>query len=380
MRIDLEILKSVYFQLLESNMGNSPALRNHLNNESFWSDFNTILLDENNTTKELEAFLISYEFENKGNLLVLVNQLKNEYFSCLATEYCRGETNPSVTHLISSENSQFLAEMRFQKELQIAITKSERARLKSLIAESTEMDTEEPSVKKTTNVPVYASREGNGANSNQILKQWNPEIPRKVPWTFILSALAACFAGLFIWFGAKMYLQPKGSDFTSTRIDSQKVERIDSGKFAKIESKKVDFSVVNEKGIGFGDAGKANNVNVTVKDLMPRIQSIQDYLVQSANDGSAGETRKEATAELRSLLNLASSYLFDGTTLYLYSNSIATDGRVIIITSANEYFLKDGKNYYNLRRSAQPLNFKKVSDRELKEKLDKIVFDNDQMK
>ncbi len=72
---------------------------------------------------------------------------------------------------------------------------------------------------------------------------------------------------------------------------------------------------------------------------------------------------------------MSGSYLFDGKTLHLFTPLDTHIENNIIKTDGGKFYLKEGKNYFQFKKTVEPLKLNRVTDKELIENLERIVFD-----
>lgn len=397
---DIEILKSLFLPEIEELYPVAPDLKTSVQQEAFWSYINVILFD----SKEIVSFLQSYKIGKSDYIISQFEQLRKEYVASLASEFCNGETNPTVELLLKSQYKPFIDEVTFQKELKQAVIITEREKLKkrlSLMDEATSFEITDSeitsafqllekknkyeSLKKKmkewdkTERPAYANNENiyfqlNEPKVNYIPSKKNSKI---IPLSFTKYAVAACFIGAMAWIGIKFYNnQPKENILAKNNSDSLKAVQV-KPEFAKVEMTQYVLPIVNETGLGFGKTAKIEKINIAIQDVTPRIVSIEAFLNTPKIDTSERTLRTNAAEELESLKKLSTSYIFDGVTLHLFRTIDAHVQNIIIKTSDKEYYFKAGDSFYYLININKQEEFKKVTDEVLIDKLERIVFDNE---
>ncbi len=423
MRSDLEILKSLYQPILEEISVQAPALKGSLNNEEFWDYFNELILDVKHTGNELTNLLHSYKVAKAEYYTNQLEQIRAEYLSLLAIGYIRGNNTPTTELLIKTQFAPFLEELAFQKDIIITVTISERSRLKnyfSIIDEVINFD--------IANEEITAAFKGlNKKNERNSLKRQFNELEKgeelvykedsrsmslveeptttygqteklAVPFekrktktislSFLKYAAAACFIGAMVWIGVKFY--DTGSTRDNTEVAKIDVPAVPDAKikpaFAEVEVTENIIPLQTETGMGFADVGSIKKLPIVIQNVMPRIQSIEDYLNKPQTCTSETTLRdtlveviKEQTGaveELELLLRLSKSYIFDGEKLQLFQTFNAHVQNSVIKTADKKYYLMSGNNFYQLTISKQQQDLNKITDSQLIEKLERIVFDN----
>lgn len=413
MRSDLEILKNLYQPILEEISVQAPALKGSLNNEGFWDYFNKLILDVKHTGNELTNLLHSYKVAKADYYTNQLEQIRDEYLSLLATDYIAGNSNPTTELLIKTQYAPFIDELAFQEDIKAAITISERARLKNDLStideamnfeiadeeiaaafKGIEKQNERDDLKRKMKELARAEQpvieesgsrlfrlEGDGTSYSQSDKQdilTEASKRKTISLSFVKYAVAACFVGAMIWFGIKFY-------DAGSKVNNTEVAKIDSPTrpvtkakpvFAKVEWSENFIPMQTETGMGFADVGSAEKLPIIIQNVVPRIQSIEEYLEKPQTDTSETALRAIAKEELESLKTLSTSYIFDGHKLQLFQALDAQLQNSVIKTADKKYYLMSGDSFYQLTISTQQQNLNKITDSQLIEKLERIVFDN----
>lgn len=398
-RKDIEILKKLFSPAIEELSQFVPAWKQSVLEETFWDNLNLILFDNTKTSD----FLQEQGIAKADYFLDRFKDLRKEYISNLASEYCRGATNPTIERLIKNGYKLFIDEVSFQQNLKQAVTISEMEHLKKRLSlldaraafeigdkdiiaafglaqkknehevikgKMLEWDKNLASIGNVSNViPISNTTQSNQSSSE----------PRKktISLTFIRYAAAACFVGVMVWFGVKFYNQPKENNIVANKSDTLKISPTNPPRpeFAKVETATIAVPLVKETGIGFAKQQQEVKLNIVVEDVKPRIQSIERYLSNVANDTNQTEYRAAAIHELDSLKRLAVSYTFDGTALRLFASLDFHHRNAVVKTVDKQYFLTDGNNFYFVKSTPDPIKLTNVTDPILKEKLERLMFE-----
>ncbi len=132
-----------------------------------------------------------------------------------------------------------------------------------------------------------------------------PTVPKikakRISFSYFGYAAAACFMGIMVWIGIK-YSNERKTD-NNFAVNKQDTLRVVTPKleFAKVEVSQNTLPLLKESGIGFGNSGNSNKINIIVQNVGPRILSIQEFLNKPAIDTSLNQLRKDASEELLSL-------------------------------------------------------------------------------
>jgi hypothetical protein len=397
-RKDIEILKKLFSPVIEELSQLVPAWKQSVLEETFWDNLNLILFDNTKTSD----FLQKQGIPKADYFLDRFKELRKEYISNLANEYCSGATNPTVERLLNSGYKLFIDEVSFQQNIKQAVTISEMDHLKKKLSlldaraafeigdkdiiaafELAQKKNEHEAIKekmlawgKTT--PSLANKPNVIPinNTSQAHQRNSPPARKTISLTFIRYAAAACFVGVMVWIGVKFYNQPKENNIVAIKSDTLKTPPVASPKpqFAKVETATIAVPIVKETGIGFAQSQKEVKLKIVVEDVAPRIQSIERYLSNVANDTNQTEYRAAAIHELDSLKRLAVSYTFDGTALRLFASLDVHHKNAVVKTADKQYFLTDGNNFYFIKNTPEPLELIKSIDPAVKEKLERLIF------
>jgi len=398
-RKDIEILKKLFTPAIEELSQFAPAWKQSVLEETFWDNLNLILFDNSKTSD----FLQKQGIAKADYFLDRFKELRKEYISNLANEYCSGGTNPTIERLLNTGYKLFIDEVSFQQNLKMAVTISEMGQLKKKLSlldaraafeigdneifsafELTQKKNEHEAIKgKMLEWDKNFASIGNMSNvisiSNTTLSNQSSSARRKktISLTFIRYAAAACFVGVMVWIGVKIYNQPKENNIVANKSDTLKISPTTPPRpeFAKVETAAIAVPIVKETGIGFAQFQKEVKLKIVVEDVTPRIQSIEKYLSVIVNDTNQTAYRANAAHELDSLKRLTASYIFDGTALRLFASLDVHHKNAVIKTADKQYFLTDGNNFYFIKNTPKPLPLIKVTDSAMKEKLERLIFD-----
>lgn len=398
-RKDIEILKKLFSPAIEELSQFAPAWKQSVLEETFWDNLNLILFDNSKSSD----FMQKQGIPKADYFLDRFKELRKEYISNLASEYCSGATNPTIERLINTGYKLFIDEVSFQQNLKQAVTISEMGNLKKKLSlldaraafeirdkeivsafELAQKKNEHEAIKeKMLEWDKNLASVGNKSNvipiSNTTQSNQSSSEPRRktISLTFIRYAAAACFVGVMVWIGVKFYNQPKENNIVANKSDTLKISPTAPlrPEFAKVETATIAVPIVKETGIGFAKSQKEAKLNIVVEDLTPRLQSIERYLSNAASDTNQTEYRAAAIHELDSLKRLAASYTFDGSALWLFASPDVHRKNSIIKTADEQFFFTDGDKFYFIKNTPDPLKLTKVTDPVLKEKLERLMFD-----
>jgi len=398
-RKDIEILRKLFLPTIEELSELAPLWKQSIHEEAFWGHLNTILFDDRATSD----FLQELGVQEADRFRDRFSELRGEYISNLAGEYCSGATNPTIERLLSTSYKPFIDEVSFQRQLKQAITISELDHLKkklSLLDARAVFEIEDEEI-------ISAFELSQKKSGHDVIKakmiDWDKKIPshgnkpvvipitntsqspqespgpgrKAMPLTFITYAAAACFVGVMVWVGIQFYNQPIENNVIAHVPDTLKISpaAVLRPEFAHVEESATVVEVVKETGIGFATSQKKLKVNILIQDLAPRIQSIETYLNNAANDTTQAAFRAAAAHELDSLKQLVGSYTFDGASMQLFANRDSHGKNTIIKTADKQLYLTRGNDFYFIKNTPLPLKLTEITDNALKEKLERLIFE-----
>ena len=396
MRRDIEILKSLYLPEFEEMYSFAPDLKTSVQQEAFWDYFNTILFD----TIEIANFLYSYkvakaEHLKKNSILtkddnpldfIRFEQLKKEYISYLVSDYCNGETNPTIELFLKIQFKPFIEEVTFQKEIKQAIIITEHEKLKRKLSLMDDDAAFEIADNEITSAFQLLEKKNEYEKLKEKMKDLeNIEQPatisiakptKTILLSFLKYTLAACCIGALVWLIAFMMNGKKVSkydtfvnkiqDSLTKKIDTLKVLPTVSGKpiFAPIKRTEFNAPLFSEKGLD-------SKTYIVVDNLEPRILSLKHFL-NLCKDDSTLLNCNQANNELSQLIKVNNKYIFDEKYLNIFSS--VKHKPLIIKTVDQKYYLVLDGAYYYLLETKEPIKMDKVADTVLIERLKLIIF------
>jgi hypothetical protein len=292
MRRDIEILKSLYLPEIEEMYSFAPDLKTSIQQDAFWDHFNSILFD----AIKIADFFYSYkvaklEYIKKNSVLIKddnildfirFEQLKNEYISHLAADYCNGETNPTIELFLKIQFKPFIEEVTFQKEIKQAIIITEHYRLKrtltlmddaatfditdneitsafQLLEKKKEYENLKEKMKEWDTTNNFTEKETSKTNKKEnnkssIRSQW-----KTIPLMFLKFAAAACITSGVSFLGYHIYKNSKSgehifyhSSSNTQTIHNTNIAPSSKEKINQIDSSKESNSISGGKTINLG--------------------------------------------------------------------------------------------------------------------------------
>ena len=377
---DIEILKSLYLPEIEEIYPFAPGLKTSIQQDAFWDYFNTILFD----AKEIANFLYSYKVAKAEHFISRFEQLKKEYISYLASDYCNGEMNPTIELFLKIQFKPFIEEVTFQKEIKQAITITEHERLKKKLSLIDDAAAFEITDTEITSAFQLLEKKNEHEKLKEKMKEWDrigePVYSNKSPQhTFLkkiilIICLIGILVGLTIIFWPNQHKQSiKPKDYIPSRSEKDSVLK----KNDSLQLNKLPKSIVVEQIDRnefycpvFSEAGLDTKMYTVVDNLEPRINSLRNY-IKNCQEVEHSDCNK-AKKELGELLKMNRKYIFNERVLYIFYPF--KQRPLLIKTTDRNYYLRLKSNYFQLTQNSEPNTMNKLTDSLLIEKLNLIVY------
>lgn len=419
MKVAINIIKNLLLPKLkkDSNFDNIKM------NASFWETFARSLLDFEKDAKPIYAAIYGLELENAEKVISKLPVIYTAFIKELTENYVIGNEDAATNHLLHTKNATFEAEVHYFKNLEKAIKNVERKRLKSELPDSYEKLTFElpeediemaikkkgrEALKEKMNVwdeelveadAVMAETNYSKQSNLSVFPKKNvfenkalSPAPKVISLSWIKYAAAAC---ILITVGVFYFKSPESK--TAPSLDKI-IESIDNENDSVKIIKNPELIITNTLeelaytttvrkdtvlapigALGFAGTNNTNLIEISYKDASIMISKlnnkIKEEIINSKKTGNDSQVNALKT-QLRSVQIQQGKYEFDGKQLILYS-SPEKENRLLLTTDGKTHFLKSGNLYYKLQMTKTPLLLNKISDPDIIDQLDKIVFDND---
>lgn len=370
-------------------------------NIDFWETFATDLIDFEKDAIPVYAVIYSLELNNPEKIISKLDNVYHSFIKELAENYVLGYSSDIINTLLKSENSTFEKEIQFFHNLEKAIIKSERKRIKTALPNLYEELTFELSDTEIDNAIKKTSREDLKKKmirwDNDLMEEKSPTIKleqnntsKVISLYWVKYAVAACFVlGFGIWFytNQNQSIMPE-NNVVITPDKEETPDKTDVVTSIPVEAL-AEVTVVNnnstvlEDGMGM----TANSIRVIENNQKARkasivfaIEKYQKLLEKQFPADQVGfspikkelESRIEKLKEELNLLNEKEQrFLFDGKVLTLYVSTASKENRVLIYN--DNYYLAKDTVFYTLNTSSKSQSYVKVTDAELLTALDKIL-------
>lgn len=401
MKLAINVVQNLLLPVLEKD---SQFDVNKLN-LIFWETFTKGLLDFEKDAKPLYAAIYRLELDDPEKIISALENIYTSFIKALAEEYVLGNTAEVFENLLTAKNTLFEKQVHFFTNLEKAIKKVERSRIKTSLPIAFEKLTFE--LPENTIEAAIKKKEREALKEK--MKVWDEElsttehvsshplVSEKVTKLIQLSwpkyAAAACVVlGLGFW----IYIYQQQKVFTENDFANNQNKKTPSLAtavklemptitLAEIASVSKNYQVI-ENSLGFAP----NKIKVVENNQSPRITSIvnaiekyQKMLENEFSDNKVGygpiikkmnATILSLQEELALLKEREKRYTFDGNKLVLYVSTSAKENTVVLYEAT--YYLKKDADYFKLTITKQPKLYKKISDTNLINNLDDILSEN----
>jgi hypothetical protein len=400
MKKSIEIVKTLLIPKLEKDI----YFHRLTLKDAFWEYFTLSFLNYENDAKPAYKLIYALQLENPEIIFDKLPYIYSKLVKELAESYVLGEPSEAKDYLLKTNNITFAKEIDFLKTMQQAIKSVERKRIKAELPTSYERLSFELSETDLANATKKKGRE----DLKEKMKQWDEELKSKreptifyslgnetksvqkskvISLSWIKYAAAACIiitAGtLYFKFAqtdVNRFSQPTENTVVATdaKKDSTQPQKNTPVKegivLAEIETVSEKVIVQQSESIGFSSTEKPK-ITISYKDARQRIISLEKYIA------TLSSTKEPATlakykSELYYLKKSNDNYIFDGKILTLFSKFNPKQDAVLVTDDQN-YFLKKGNVYYNLKITKVSIPLEKVTNATTLELVEKITFENE---
>lgn len=400
MKLAIDIVQSLLLPKLEKD----ASFDINQTNIAFWETFTTAFFDFKKDPKPVYTAIYSLGLKDAEIIISKLDTVYNSFIKALAENHVLRINSEAIDYLIKSKNSTFEKEVNFFTDLQNAIKKVERKRIKEELPKSFDRIIFEITQDEMESVIRKKEREYLKEN----MKTWDKEISlsdntpvysisnnktiRVISSSFIKYAASVCInlsvSVQYFNFEAQYNFIPKDDkNVITTKIKEEPITtEIPLETLAEVATVSKKANVI-ESGLGY--VSKKNNIKIVEKNQKYRMVSIvtaiekyQKLLENEFSENKVGDIVKgkaleskisELQNELALLKERENYYIFDGKALVLYVSNFANENSIVLYETT--YYLKKGAEYFKLTVSEQPQLYEKESNTEVISTLDKIIFD-----
>lgn len=401
MKLAIDIVKKTLLPALEKD----PEFDASKLSTTYWATFTESLLDFKNDAKALYAAIYSLELSDPEKIISRLEDIHQSLIEELAENHVLGIHSKAIEYFLVSKNDIFEKEVLFLTNLEKAIKKVERKRIKQDLPKAFDRLTFELSVESIALAIKKKEREA----LREKMKTWDRELAiideapiqllndvketKIISLSWIKYAVAACFVlGVGVWFfnnqnqgeitENKMVKAPVKKDITSKSII---IPGIPSEALAEVTTVTNNATVI-ESGLGVA----SNTIKITENNQKARMLSIViaidkylQFLEKELTENKVGVSSRvneleskisSLQKELALLKEREKQYVFDGKALVLYVSNTSKENTIVLYEGT--YYLKKDADYFKLTVATAPQLYKKIIDTNLINNLDDILSEN----
>lgn len=399
MKLAIDIVQSLLLPKLEKD----ASFDANQTNIAFWETFTTALLDFEKDAKPVYAAIYSLGLKDDEKIISKLDTIYISLIKELAENHVLGISSEGIDYLINSKNSAFEKEVHFFTDLQNAITKVERKRIKKELPKAFDKLSftlsDDAIALAIKNKEREALKEKMNAWDEEFVKNEDTPVysvstkkePKVISLSWIKYVAAACIiltAGIMYFkFNTDTNLvQPDDTNVVTAPVKKDTTSKgtitpeIPSEALAEVSTVIKNVSVV-EGDLGFTPNKNKikiieNNQNARKVSIIKAIENYQKLLENESesNKVSYGLKIKELGSKINSLqkeLTLLKErekqYVFDGKALVLYVSTAAKENSIILYDDI--YYLKRDSDFYRLSVAEQSQNLIKLTDSVVTEEL-----------
>ncbi len=405
MKLAIDIVQSLLLPKLEKD----ASFDINQMNIAFWETFTTALLDFEKDTKPVYAAIYSLGLKDAEKIISKLDTVYISFIKELAENHVLGISSKAIDYLITSKNSTFEKEVHFFTDLQNAIKKVERKRIKMELPKtfdklSFEISDDAIALAITKKERETLKEKMNAWDKELVTSEESPvysvtakKETKVISLSWIKYAAAACIvltAGIMYFkFNTDTNLvQPGDTNVVTAPVKKDTTSKgtitaeIPPEALAEVATITKNAPVI-ESGSGF--ASKNNNIKIVENNQKARkisivtaIEKYRQLLENEFSENKVGDSSRikeletkinSLQKELALLKEREKQYFFDGKALVLYV--LNTDKENTIVLYGDNFYLKRDANYFRLTVAKQPQLYKKESNTEVISTLDKIIFD-----
>jgi hypothetical protein len=404
MKLAIDIVQSLLLPKLEKDV----SFDSNQTNLTFWKTFTNAFLDFEKDAKPIYAAIYSLGLKDAEKIISKLDTVYISFIKELAENHVLGISSEAIDYLISSKNSTFEKEVHFFTDLQNAITKVERKRIKRELPKtfdklSFEISDDAIALAITKKERETLKEKMNAWDKELVTSEESPvysvtakKETKVIPLSWIKYAAAACIvltAGIMYFkFNTDTNLvQPGDTNVVTAPVKKDSTStgtitaEIPSETLAEVATITKNASVI-ESGLGVA----SNTIKITENNQKARMVSIVTAIenYRKLLENEFAENKVSVNSRINELESKISSlqkewallkerekeYVFDGKSLILYVSTAANENYIILY--GDNYYLKRNSDFYKLTVATAPQLYKKISDTNLISNLDDILSEN----
>jgi hypothetical protein len=397
MKLAIDIVQSLLLPKLEKDANFDV----NQTNIAFWETITNALLDFEKDAKPVYAAIYSLGLKDAEKIISKLDTVYISFIKELAENHILGISSEAIDYLITSKNSTFEKEVHFFTNLQNAITKVERKRIKTELPKTFD----KLSFEISDNAIALAITKKEREALKEKMNSWDKELAvteetpvysvsakketKVISLSWIKYAAAACIvltAGIMYFkFNTDTNLvQPGDTNVVTAPVKEETITpEISTEALVEIATVTKNASVI-ESGLGF--ASKNNNIKIVENNQKARMLSIvtaiekyRQLLENEFSENKVGDSPRvkaleskirELQNELDLLKERENHYVFDGKALVLYVSNFAKENAIVLYE--DKYYLKRDADFFSLTITKRQQVNEKVIDGTLVEVLNNL--------
>ena len=397
MKLAIDIVQSLLLPKLEKD----ASFDANQTNIAFWETFTTTFLDFERDAKPVYAAIYSLGMKDAEKIISKLDTLYISLIKELAENHVLGISSEAIDYLITSKNSTFEKEVHFFTDLQNAITKVERKRIKTELPNafdklSFQLSDDAIALAITKKEREALKEKMNAWDEQLVTSEESPvysvstkKETKVISLSWIKHAAAACIvltAGImyFKFNTDNNLVQPGDTNVVTAPVKKETITpEIPSEALAEVATVTKNASVI-ESGLGF--ASKNNNIKIVENNQKARMLSIvtaiekyRQLLENEFSENKVGDSPRvkaleskirELQNELDLLKERENHYIFDGKALVLYVSNFAKENAIVLYE--DKYYLKRDADFFSLTITKRQQVNEKVIDGTLVEVLNNL--------
>ncbi|OYU83009.1 MAG: hypothetical protein CFE24_13195 [Flavobacterium sp. BFFFF2] len=396
MKLAIDIVQSLFLPKLEKD----THFDVNQTTSAFWKDLTAALLDFETNAKPAQDVINHLQLHDTERINAKLPSIYAAFIKELAENQVLGISSEAVDYLIASKNSTFKKEVQFYTDLEHAIKKVERKRMKAALPNSLDKLAFELNDELLNSAITKKSRDElkkKMAGWDQQLVETEETTPsalanknesKVIYFGWVKYAAAACLVlGLGIWFFQHQQagFTPENNVVTTPPKDTTKGAQIPEfpiEALADITTVTKKAAVV-ESGLGYAPTKQTikiveYNQKARMTSIVAAIEKHRQLLEKQFGDHNTlklVESKIHALQnELALLKERENQYVFDGKSLTLYVTTTPKENTILLYE--NTYYLNRGADFFKLTIAVPPQPYQKERNIEIREALDKMIFTN----
>ncbi len=394
MKLAIDIVKSLLLPKLEKD----TSFDANQTNIAFWETFTKAFLDFEKDAKPVYAAIYSLGLKDAEKIISKLDTVYISFIKELTENHVLGISSEANDYLITSKNSTFEKEVHFFTDLQNAIKKVERKRIKTELPKTFD----KLNFALSDDVIALAIKKKEREALKDKMHAWDEELvatedapvysvfskkeTKIISLSWIKYAAAACIvltAGImyFKFNTDNNFVQPG-----DTNVVTAEAPKMETYPLAVVNSISESSTVIEETSSAFASKPKMisivkNNQSLRIASIVKAIEKYQIQLQKNfpnhkVQDNSTIKKLNDTIVSLKNEFELLKireqQYVFNGKSLILFVSSTPKENYVLLFNEI--YYLKKADGFYKLSVSQEPQNYMKETNSAVLNDLKEILF------